>query len=114
MKWAAAKFFCDLFERQGLLEMLFDEATHRPHHYSLGIAAGGFRFAAEASAVSGTLCMFRNVEELDVLPQRPASRAGWPAINACGRDCEDKLAITAGIASHNRLPTLFVRQSHGI
>jgi hypothetical protein len=104
MKRTLPKFFAQPFESDWFVEMLLDEAADCFHAVGLGVSAGGLGPATEAGAISSLLGLLGPQEELHVLPTRPASGTGRPAIHSGGRYGEYETAILRGVTRGKRVP----------
>jgi hypothetical protein len=99
--------------KTNVVQVLLDITANRLHHFHLRVAGNGAGTASKAGAVAGLLGVFRLAVKSYTLATRAPRWAGWPAVYAGGRDCEDEQSVITRISSLYRLPPAnFVGAGH--
>jgi hypothetical protein len=104
MERTLPKLLSQALERNGLVQMLLDEAAYLPHGLGLRVTAGNFWPAAQASPISGSLGFLRPAEKSHVLAAWALGRARRPAVHTSARDGKEKVSIVARIPGQNSYP----------
>jgi hypothetical protein len=98
MKRALVKGSTKASQGDGLVQVLLDITAHRLHHFYLRISGDGARAAAKAGTVAGFFGLLGLAVKSYMLATRTPRRAGWPAIYAGGRNCENEHSVIIRIS----------------